>query len=621
MRLFSVASIIFFATVCLACVDEPVDENACDGVSCSGRGTCAVTGSGAFCVCEPGYGPAGTECLPCGDIPASQDVVVPAVRLVGTFKIDGELPPDSVNDTGDIWLESDQQGRVRLGATHERAFNLRVLPGSYRIVYRFVAGGIQVPLNTHVEIGTLDVYGPTTAHIDVPTAVVTGDLSISGGAPPASQYDDGLIVLASSTSDDEAVIGNTHDQHYQARVVPGSYEVRFRNQTPGDVVAWNGNALIGALEVPDDGGAFDFDLETATVGGDMTLNGQPFPVNEYDDANLYLASADGKDVALLGNTHDGSFAVPVLVGQYQIFYQLETPGAFVPYNQWGYLGDVNIEGDTDSFDIDVHSYLLSGEVTVDGNDPPANEYDDGNVILRNGVDEVFLANTHTPTIFLQVLGGTYDVVVGNETPGNIVPFNDAAAFAELVVDDNKRAFVADVPSGRVSGDMRFNGELAPANQYADGFIVAENSETGDRAVLGNTHSQIFDVPLVRGLYDLYFESQTVGGPAPANQHARVGTLNVDSSSVEHDVNIIVGPAAGSILINGNVPPGDQDDSGLLSARNAEQADSAELASTYEGSYETRLVSGAYDVYYTVEHAGDFAPENLDGRIGCFTVAP
>jgi len=612
---------ILFATVSLGCTDEPVDENACDGVSCSGRGTCAVAGSAAFCVCEPGYGPVGTDCVPCGEIPASQDIFVPAVRIAGTFTINGDLPPDSPNDTGDIWLESEQQGRVRLGATHERAFNLRVLPGSYRIVYRYVAGGSQVPLNSHAVLGTLDVYGQSGAQIDVPSTIVSGDLSVNGVPAPASQYDDGLIVLASSTSDDEAVIANTHDQHYEARVVPGSYDVRFRNQTPGDVVPRNGDAVIGSIDVADDGGEFDFDLHQATVGGEMTLNGQPFPDHQYDDANLYLASPDGKDVVLLGNTHDGSFTVPVLVGQYQIFYQLETPGPLAPRNQWGKLGEVDIAGDTDSLDIDVHSFLLSGEVTVDGNEPPDHEYDDANIMLRNGADEVDLVNTHTPTIFLQVLAGTYDVVVGNETPGYVVPFNESAAFAAVVIDDNVRAFVADVPSGRVLGDIRFNGELAPAHEYADGFIVAENSQTGDRAVLGNSHFQQFDVPLVRGIYELYFESQTVGGPAPANQHARVGTLNVDAASVEHDVDISVGLAGGSILLNGNVPPADADDSGLIEVRNLEQADHAELASTSEGSYQTRLVSGAYDVYYSVESAGDLAPENLDGRIGCFAVSP
>lgn len=55
------------AWLAFAGCSESSPSSPCDGVTCGGHGECLVDGTWPVCVCEPGYRPAGTSCVPEAD--------------------------------------------------------------------------------------------------------------------------------------------------------------------------------------------------------------------------------------------------------------------------------------------------------------------------------------------------------------------------------------------------------------------------------------------------------------------------------------------------------------------------------------------------------------------------
>ena len=58
------------------------------------------------------------------------------------------------------------------------------------------------------------------------------------------------------------------------------------------------------------------------------------------------------------------------------------------------------------------------------------------------------------------------------------------------------------------------GDLAPASEYDDANFYLENPRSGDRIWLGNSHDGQLGALAVPGIYDLVYESETVGAEMP-----------------------------------------------------------------------------------------------------------
>jgi hypothetical protein len=75
---------------------------------------------------------------------------------------------------------------------------------------------------------------------------ITGQMLLNDGPMPASEYDDGLLNLR--REDDLVLLGNTHDQSYQVRVVNqddwADFQVHYGVETRGENIPWNGDAQV-----------------------------------------------------------------------------------------------------------------------------------------------------------------------------------------------------------------------------------------------------------------------------------------------------------------------------------------------------------------------------------------
>ena len=123
MKFFSIVTFLFIALL-TACGGKSGDSDPCEGVNCSGHGTCMVVGGSAACDCDPGYKAVGLSCVEVeedaeedGDAPDVEDISEeddfgdlveedPAVEVEEDISVE-EPPADSIPE--DIFEDGDIQ--------------------------------------------------------------------------------------------------------------------------------------------------------------------------------------------------------------------------------------------------------------------------------------------------------------------------------------------------------------------------------------------------------------------------------------------------------------------------------------------------------------------------------
>jgi hypothetical protein len=459
----------------------------------------------------------------------------------------------------------------------------------------------------------------TPYDIDVPMIEVTGTITVNGFSPPASQYDDANIYLRNKGTGDEVFLGNTHDESFAAAVVPGTYDVYYELEDGGTLVPVNERARLQTV-VLTDSGALNVDIPAVALSGTITMNGGPPPQEVYQNGYVYLRNRVTKDAVRLGETRDGSFVVPVIPGDYEVFYVLKEGGMQVPANANARLEQAAIPNTPEAgatLDIDIPAVILRGDFTINGSTPPDSQYDTGAISLRNETgDEVLLGATREGNFRLAIVPGRYDVYYSVTQAGSTVPMNKEALMGTVDVPPTFEVDVVrnvDVATVSVSGDFLVDNAPPPAATNDDGVVLLHDPTTGDEMVLGNTHDGSYERILVPGTYDIHYSQTTSSGGVPQNTNAKLGTVDLVTPTAQN-VNIPTVQVTGTITVGGQPPPLTQYDDGRLYLRNAETGDSVLLGNTHEGGFSALVIPGTYDVHYALETGGTDVPVNNDAYV-------
>jgi len=440
----------------------------------------------------------------------------------------------------------------------------------------------------------------------VPVVTISGNFSLNGDGFPASEYDDATFSLRDRITGDVFEIGNSHDQSYSVRIISGRYDVIYSVETSGDNVPLNQNAVLMEDVALLESGTLDIPVTSYMVGGDMLLNGAPFPAVEYDDAVLFLDS-DTFGTLQLGNTHDGAFSqVSVLPGEYDIRYQAESPDT-VPWNQWGLVGQVAISGNNPNMDINVQSISVNGTFKLNGALMPAVEYDDGNFFLETaGNDRVFLGSSHDQTFQKSILSGTYDVFWELESLGDTVPYNPRARIRKDV-EISGGTLAINMVTHSISGNFMLNGGAFPNSNQQTGRIILRDPSTSLNSPLALTYESSYDKHIIEADYKIIYQ-HVLGQDVPQNKEADLG-LVIIKNDITLDIDVEAALFSAPVYHNGVLFPAAQDPSANIFVRDTDTPDFALVGSTSEQTVSALLVADTYDVYYS-HVAGDTIPKNV-----------
>lgn len=181
------------------------------------------------------------------------DIDVPSTIVTGALNINGE--PAGAGNSGIVSLRDAAGDRVDIANTASPTFSARVVPGTYDVYYSRTATPTNTttlaPANHAARLHTgvvVPPVSPTTFDIDIPSAMVTGRITVNG--QPAGPGDLGTLMLRSEAGD-YAPFAATNADGYSARLIPGAYDLYFSHaDAAGDATPMNSLVRLRCFTVP-----------------------------------------------------------------------------------------------------------------------------------------------------------------------------------------------------------------------------------------------------------------------------------------------------------------------------------------------------------------------------------
>jgi hypothetical protein len=451
--------------------------------------------------------------------PQTVNIDVPVATVRPQFLLNGVDFPASVYNHANFYLQpvtSDEL--IFLGKSHIANDTVSVLPGTYRVIYEHYDGAL-VPANEHARVmSDVVISGDMLLVVDVPAFDVRTSFSHNGAPFPASQYIRAEFYLVDATGD-EVFIGNSYDGPDTISVVGGVYDVEYRHAQGGSIPL-NAATVVASNVDLTSGGAVAVDVASFTLDINATLNGQPFPVSEYDDGVLELRDPVTGSYSMLGNTHSPFTGLVVIPGTYDIAYSHET-GNDVPLNLRGVVASSYAVADNQQLDLDVTAHSLSLDLTLDTEAFPLSQYNYADILLTGDetTEDIAASTTKSQDGPFLVLPGTYDVIYACHQCSDI-PFNHYATILDdydIIADG---VIAKDIESVRLETTATLNGNPFPQSFYESGVIFGE-LQSGDAVELTATPTTTDDVLVIAGDYTFYYQHAN-GDQVPANVWAVVG---------------------------------------------------------------------------------------------------
>ena len=469
-------------------------------------------------------------------------------------------------------------------------------------------GGRAVPDCTVVAGGVLDW--------NVVPARLSGKLTLNGAATGISPR--GTFWLVDPESGDEALLGDTYESSYAAAVLPKTYDLVYRftalslPTTP--VGARHTSRVVRRNVAIDASGTLDANLDTVTVSGAVTLDGQP---STATGGTLWLVSTSSKDEVLLHRLDGlGSYSALVAPGTYDVYYRATpnvAPGAGPLGNANGKLmSGVSIQADR-TLDIALPSITLQGWLTVNG---ARLSNGTGSVILRRaGGDSVVLGAAGSGSRYsARLLAGSYSVYFGLANPDPSGRVNQNALLSGPVsLEQSRNDFDVDVPVLPSGAKVTLDGSVVPSGDYGNRVVLrgptpalgARDSATVAFLQDSSFPAAVYAVP---GLYDVHLVNTYAGttsgivGPV-RNRDVRVASELDLTTMGKVTLDVPVVSLTGSST-TGLMPSGGY----VVLASRSQPGDFADLTLAGTGAYTARVVPGRYDVVYQNRLVYDWEPD-------------
>ena len=227
-----------------------------------------------------------------------------------------------------------------LGQTRYGAYQTRVVPGVYDIVYEHLTGASTMPANPRATLARdWRVQDGPIRTIDIPVGTYKGSFLLNGEDFPGGEFLTGRIYAMPLAADQEPVdLGLTYYGGFDRRLLPGLYRAAYAHVVgvgvPENIFATfgptrrvrEGEETTGALDVL----AAPIEVSYRHNGASLTLGG---PQN----ARVHLLR--GLNHLQLDDSAEGVRELMAMEGRFDLFYQYrggpDLPGnAFMRFGCW-----------------------------------------------------------------------------------------------------------------------------------------------------------------------------------------------------------------------------------------------------------------------------------------------
>lgn len=432
----------------------------------------------------------------------AQNIDLTTATVRTSFTLNNGPFPSTIYDKGVFYLKPvDGDQLIELGHSDRENDPVVVLPGTYHVIWDYIQGWT-VPVNKMTRIMSDVVIQSTTAlDINVESIASRVAFTLNGQAFPNSPYERSHFYLTRD-SGAEAFIGSSLGENEVVNVIPGIYDIEYRNIDSLSITPINKKAVV--QQDYNVSGAIDVDVQSIQLSLNSTLNGEAFPENIYRDGVIELYDLETDSYDYIGKTYDDVESLSIVSGTYDIAYSHED-GNEVPQNHRAIVASAVNLTSNEQIDLDIMGVNLTGNITVDGAAFPVNQYDFANIILRgtNSEEDIILFTSYAQQEPIMVLPGTYDVYYSCQVCTNI-PFNTEARILENIQVNSDTEVAIDLESVRIEVFKTLNGGDFPQSIYQSGNLWGGLGEN-DRVDMGRTVNSQPNIIVIAGDYFFWYQ--------------------------------------------------------------------------------------------------------------------
>jgi len=554
------------------------------------------------------------------------DINIPSTTVSGTVTVNGG-PLAAIKGRVSVELRNAAGDTVFLDSSSPYA--IQVIPGTYDVYCAWADPATSTSLVTKsfikIRSGVVVGTSPVSLDIDVPLTTVSGTFTVKGATITTWEHGDCILWLRSAAGED-IEISTTTTGTFSALVVPGTYDLYYRQYREGPLVPTNTAANVkSAIVVGASPVSFSIDIPAVPVSGAITINGVKVSSSDKAAYGFTLRNSAGDSAELTFDITKGTYSGLVIPGTYDLYYAYQSPGSVIaalPKNQSGKVKSGIVIGSSPfSLDINVPATTVSVNATINGSAASASI---GSALtLRNAEkDSVGFSDSADTSPSTLAIPGTYDLFYASPSRAGLPDNRSAKLRSGIVVGTAPLTLDVDITTTTVSGSAAINGTtISGADQGIGTFVLRAASTDSEDVVLAATNASSYSKEVIAGTYDLLYAMLEDGPAIPANRSARLKQgIVVGKSPVSLDINLPTTVISGNVTVNGASVSGNGAAVLTLYSANGDRAPIAGVSAT-NPTYSAPVIAGSYELLYGVYSAGPTVPGNSHADLGCFTVAP
>jgi len=599
------------------------------------------------------------------------------INISGEITLDGSIAPNNTKQyyeqesRGSIGFVNKQNGNsyyVSIGSAGKAAFSVKLFKGTYDIVFNPRSSDYQnvfPNLNLNLENDVV-LTSDSVKNFNLETVTVSGKVTIDNKtmANNTTQYYEterrGSIQFTNDESGSSlsVSIGSSGEAAYSFKLYKGKYSVVFspNSEDYQNVIPKINMNLAKNIDI-NSNITKDFNLDTVTVSGKVTINNAVMPNNtkQYYEterrASIYIANLESGSTTnvSVGSSGEAAFSKKIFKGKYKFSFHPNSTDYqnAVPDMNMILENEIDLNSDmTRNFNLDTIN--LSGGVNLNGATMPPNtkQYYEAerrgviNVKNEESGDTMSLTigSSGVAAFSSKIYKGTYTFSLNPNSRDyqNVLPGMNIILEKKVNLNsDSNKNF--NVQTSVVSGKVTLNGSTMPNNtkqyyetEYRAG-ISFKNKESGAsyNVQLGSSGEAAYSITLFKGTYDLTLNprSSDYQNVLPAINHVLENNVKVQAD-ITKNFNVETVNVTGTVTLNGATIPAntklyyDTESRGSVIFINKGSADSISvpIGSSGVAAFSLKLFKGSYDVNFSSrseDYQNVLPHQSINVYKGCF----